>query len=281
MHEQPQARPRYVVVGHMTMDVAPDRSTAVLGGTVAYSGAQAAARGARVEILTRGNPRDLDPLWAPYRHVAALTLQESAWTTVFVNTEHPTGRIQHLESWAGEMEVNGSLTAEIVHFAPVARELDMAKLAPTSVADLVCLTAQGLIRHWGPDKRIYHRHLTATAAWRDHIDVVVVSMSEARYLEDLVSRAFLRGDRMVVVTNGDRGCSVVSRFAEDHFPAASPSGPVVDTTGAGDVFAAMFALMIHQGRSLAESVRTAAAEAAYSTEGSGIGHVLARSSRTL
>ena len=65
---------------------------------------------------------------------------------------------------------------------------------------------------------------------------------------------------MVVVTRGGQGCVV----AEDRGATALPADPVevVDTTGAGDCFAAALGFGLAEGRDARQAARFAAAAAA-------------------
>ncbi|HYE49662.1 MAG TPA: carbohydrate kinase family protein [Azospirillaceae bacterium] len=61
----------------------------------------------------------------------------------------------------------------------------------------------------------------------------------------------------VVATDGARGCHILDRGADGlrHVPAAVPQGPVVDSNGAGDAFAAAFLAGRFAGLPLADCAR--------------------------
>jgi ribokinase len=98
------------------------------------------------------------------------------------------------------------------------------------------------------------------------VDVLVVNQGEAAALsgsddpQDAATRLRDRGPRVVAVTLGGEGCIVV----DDRRVAALPAYPVevVDTTGAGDCFAAAFGYGLAAGRSAARAARFAAGAAA-------------------
>jgi ribokinase len=98
------------------------------------------------------------------------------------------------------------------------------------------------------------------------VDVLVVNDGEAAALagpvdpRDAAARLRDRGPRVVVVTLGGRGCLV----AEEGGVTALPADQVeaVDTTGAGDCFAAALGFGLAEGRGARPAARLAAAAAA-------------------
>jgi sugar/nucleoside kinase (ribokinase family) len=88
----------------------------------------------------------------------------------------------------------------------------------------------------------------------EHLDVLMANDQEAAGLSgsqdpERAARFFLEhGVRYAVVKLGEQGCLVMSASETHRLPAHSVS--VVDTTGAGDAFAAGFLLGLLEGRSL-------------------------------
>lgn len=70
-----------------------------------------------------------------------------------------------------------------------------------------------------------------------------------------------RGPQVVVITSGPQGCTAFTHEGVIHQPAL-PVEPIVDTTGAGDVFHGAFAYGIALGYDLRENLRFASAVAA-------------------
>ena len=70
----------YAAVGHVTIDVLAD-GTRRPGGTAFYSALQASRLGLRTLILTRGAPREIEQLLAPYRAELELEVQPAEQTT--------------------------------------------------------------------------------------------------------------------------------------------------------------------------------------------------------
>jgi len=77
-----------------------------------------------------------------------------------------------------------------------------------------------------------------------------------------------RGVGLVIVTQGEEGVTAYAPDGELHQPAFDVE-PVVDTTGAGDVFHGAFAYGLALGHDLRENLRFAAAAAALSCRGLG------------
>lgn len=82
----------------------------------------------------------------------------------------------------------------------------------------------------------------------------------ARDPEAAAREILARGPEVVVVTRGPEGCLAVTAQGTIHQPAL-PVEPIVDTTGAGDVFHGAFAYGIALGYDLAENLRFASAVA--------------------
>jgi sugar/nucleoside kinase (ribokinase family) len=97
------------------------------------------------------------------------------------------------------------------------------------------------------------------------IDILLANEEEAGILEgrdpDGAIESLGRDVPLLVVTRGERG-AVAIRGGEREEIAAEPIGRVVDTTGAGDLFAAGFLYGEVQGRSLQDSLRIGAVAAA-------------------
>jgi 1D-myo-inositol 3-kinase len=258
----------YLALGNPTLDVQAGGSY-VLGGSVVYSALQAARLGLSAGIVGRGNPAQLAPYWQPYAGEVELHLQPAESATTFRNVSAGDFREQWLEGWAGPIQhLDGWPDSDILHIAPVAQEITLEKLADECRSRFVLLTPQGLVRNWdGIGARIELVPRGFPAAVSSAVDVVVVSETEAPYVSDLLAVVPRHGG-LGVVTRGRRGCEVLTRDGSREY-TAEPVSVLVDSTGAGDCFAATLTIEMFRGRPVPEAVRLATAAASLCVSGPG------------
>ena len=127
---------------------------------------------------------------------------------------------------------------------------------------------------------IHRHHAEFKRLIDDHVDILFANESEARSLTETddfeAAASALRGRaEVVVVTRGEHGAVVLTGDRRDEVPA-EPVAKVVDTTGAGDLFAAGFLYGYTHGASPADCARLGALCAAEI-----ISHVGARPAESL
>jgi hypothetical protein len=257
----------YLIIGHITDDIAPEGIC--MGGTAAYSGLTALAYGVPTSLVTSCPPtRDLAPL-------DGIRIQRvlSGRMTVFENRYNGGRREQWVKSIAeplGPVHIpQGWSSASIVHLAPVVGEIRPAirDLFPQS---LCCVTLQGWMRAWDSEGRVSLsiRPEAEEAARNAH--VTVFSMDDVG--GDAAQAARLAAlSPAAAVTDGERGCRLYWKGEERAFPA--PAVPVVDPTGAGDIFAAVFFLRLKETGDPREAARMAVALASLSVGRPGLAGV--------
>ncbi len=268
--------PDYVAIGHLTIDRTPDGDQ--LGGSVLYAALAAARAGARAAILTRANLTDLSPaLRAELDAFAAeveIVAQGSDSTTTFTNREVAGRRAQSLHAWAGEIDLSGLpplwRSAQAIHIAPVAQEIDARQLARLSPQLLGC-TPQGWMRAWDRDRlgAIRPTPLRLPPEFISRIDVMVISSEESVPARDILEMVGRSG--LAVVTRAEQGARLIDRGRRvdlESFPAR-----VVETTGAGDVFAGALIAERAERRPVVASARYASAAAALKVAGRGLSAV--------
>jgi sugar/nucleoside kinase (ribokinase family) len=115
---------------------------------------------------------------------------------------------------------------------------------------------------------------------RDKVDILFANESEikslyqAKTFEEAVAAA-RKDARIAAITRSEKG-SIVIKGSETHQVPAAPVAKVVDTTGAGDLYAAGFLFGFTHGKPLAECARLGGIAAAEI-----ISHVGARPEKTL
>jgi 1D-myo-inositol 3-kinase len=228
--------PHYVLVGHVTRDIVGDRF--VIGGTVTYAGLTARALGATVGAVTSVGPeldlsRSLPGIQFHARPAPA--------TTTFENIYHDGHRQQWIRAVASSLDAtlvpDAWRSAPIVHLAPLAEEFGPEMAQVFDRCQLLGITPQGWLRRWDADGFVQR------SSWNEPEEILRASDAIVLSEEDVegdwtVLRTYADVAKLLVVTQGARGCTVFHRRRAWQVPAF----PVdeVDATGAGDVFAAAF-----------------------------------------
>ena len=233
--------PEYLLIGHVTRDETPDGPRP--GGTVSYAGHAASAMGARVAIVTSAHPDD--PVLAGLPQNAQCQLITAPETTVFVNTYEGDIRRQHLLGRAATLSVEDVPAAwrraRIVHLGPLDDEVDPALVYAFPDA-LVAVTPQGWMRAWDGDG------LVSRKPWAD-ADRLLPVAGVTIFSEDDIGRDsaleahYASLSPLMIVTRAAKGCTVY-RHGVAPLDIPAPAVPVVDATGAGDVFAGVFLVMM-------------------------------------
>ncbi len=267
MTRDEEAAPEYVVVGHCALDVQPDGSY-LPGGTALYGALTAARMGMRAAMLTAGDPAALAPALAPYRDAFRLHILPTPATTIFENIPTPQGRRQTLHGWAGAILPDAlPMTwqqATILHLGPIADELPpdaWAEALGATERQLTIATPQGWLRRWGAlPSPVRHEPLRLPDALLDRLGAMVISVEERDVAEPAVRRVAVGG--LGAITDGPRGVDILRGGMTTHVPTFDVA--VRDETGAGDVFAAAWAVQLARGASPEDAARVACAAASLS-----------------
>jgi sugar/nucleoside kinase (ribokinase family) len=189
------------------------------------------------------------PVWCTFRHEFVDGLREQYITDVACNL-----RAEHvLESWQ---------TLPVVHFGPVAQEIDHDLLAAFH-GSLKGASVQGWLRKWGEDGHVEPLDPDQMVAWAPPVDVSFLSeedIGDQRGVIDL----YRSSHRIVVLTDGQHGATVY----EGPNATKIPAFPVheVDANGAGDVFSAAFMIRYYETGDAVASARFAAVVASFHVE---------------
>lgn len=254
----------YLTIGHLTRDITPDGPR--LGGTATYSSLMARALGLRVGIVTSwGSELPTDALAG----IPIINLPAEHSTT-FENLSTPEGRIQTIYNVANTIDLNLIpelwLNAQIVHMGPVAQEVE-----PTLVRNfsnsLIGLTPQGWLRTWDEDGRIIPTEWPEGTYVLRNSGAAVISIEDVDYDEARIEE-MAGACRVLAVTEHADGVRLfwngdVRRFRP-------PATTEIDSTGAGDMFAAAFFIRLYSTRDPWEAARFATNLAAISVTRPGL-----------
>jgi sugar/nucleoside kinase (ribokinase family) len=270
----------------VTVDVIAPEHSRRPGGGAFYSALQAARLGLRTLILTQGSAAEIEALLEPYRGELELHILPAPATTTLL-TSWPGGRrTQHLLAWAGPIAETIAVDTQILHFAPVAREIPGACFdAHPPHADFVGLTPQGLARAWDLGGAASGKIVSAPlpgdrdslqALLPDGCSAVVISEQERLACAPLLDAAANIG-AVIAITAGAGATSVsLPDGGVTQVKAPTVAHPH-DDLGAGDVFAAAFFVALRDGLSPARAAAFGNAAAAIRIEGVGAGAVGDRS----
>jgi sugar/nucleoside kinase (ribokinase family) len=235
-----QAPIDYLVIGHISLDLTDEGP--VIGGTAAYSALTAKVLGCRTAVVTRYADADQLDSWIPDTVVHNIS---AAATTTFENIYESDGRVQRIHAVAGNIEIEDIPPAwqrsKIAHIGPIANEVDPRVIGLFSNS-IVGLTPQGWLRRWDNNGRVYARPWEAANTY--------LPLSAATFIsdEDLVNPSMLndfrRYSKLLIMTQGAAGCIVYFGEEARSFPA--PKVNVVDSTGAGDIFATAYLVRLYQ-----------------------------------
>ncbi len=257
----------YLVIGHLTRDITPEGRR--LGGTAAYAGLTAHALGLRVGIVTSWGAEL--PL-ANLKHIPIISYPAEHSTT-FENTYSEKGRVQVVHTVAPQLDYHlipePWRQAPIVHLGPVAQEVEpgLVRRFPNS---LVGVTPQGWLRSWDDQGHVHSSEWPEASFILQHTGAAVLSIEDVQYDESRVEE-MASSARILVITEGAAGARVywngdVRRFRP-------PKEVEIDSTGAGDIFAAAFFTRLYLTRDPWESARFANQIAAASVTRRGLAGV--------
>ena len=273
---------RAVVVGSLNMDLVlgvpelPSRGQTLLsrswdrspGGKGANQASALGRLGAGVEMVGAvGDDADgaelviaLAAAGVSTRHVSKRAREHTGLAVVCVTPEGDNAIV--VASGANATLLPGDVVAAAPAFAGASLLLLQLEIPPETVLAAAAAGRQAgalVILNAAPARDM-------AAGLLGQVDVLVVNAGEAAALaggdDPEVAAARLRdqGPGMVVVTRGGEGCLV----ADDHGMSRLPADPVavVDTTGAGDCFAAALGFGLAEGHDARQAARFAVAAAA-------------------
>lgn len=254
----------FLIIGHFSKDL--KNHGFALGGSPFYSGFTAKKLGQKVKILTSFAP-DLNN---------EEILQEfnihcipSPVTTTFRNIYRKGKRTQFLYQIASRitskhLPLNWK-SSSIIQLAPIAQEVD-ENILYSFKNSLMGATLQGWLRKQNKNKKV------SFCLWKNYkkflpkINVAFLGEEDVKDI-NLVKK-FAQFSNILVLTEGRKGCIVFYNGKIKHFKAKRVRE--VDSTGAGDVFAATYLIKFQQTKNLWEAAEFANFIASFSVEKEGI-----------
>ncbi len=278
--------PDLLLVGHVTYDILPGGATR-LGGTALYAGLAAARLGWRVGIVTSGPNEILLSLQAAIPG-AAIAASLSPVATTFEHI-YPDGvRRLRLRERANPLGLNDIplawRSAPVVLLAPVIHEID-PELGAAFPDALVAATAQGWLRRLEASGNVIPKLLEQDLVALPTLQALLLSYEDLLlppnvYVSPLDRIPITVADAnaqlgvwssvtpIVVATRGSVGASLrLNGGPPEMFPAYKTQ--LVDSTGAGDVFAAAFLYRLRETNDPRAAVDFANRCASISVEGQG------------
>ncbi len=271
----------FLIIGHISHDRIPGGHR--LGGTVSYAAVTARRLGLRPAILTRGvsdglirseipdRPENAVALPGTDLEGVAIHLLPSRVSTTFTNISGADGhRVQVVEAVAEPIHPSDLPEAwahvPIVLLGPLVRELpsEWATMFPDS---LLGVTPQGWMRAWDSAGRVRPCRWEGADEFLHRADAIILSREDVAGDEDYVAELAAK-TRLLVVTDGWR--PVTLHQAGARYRLLAPEVQEVDSTGAGDVFAAAFMIRLAETHDPLVAARFATVVASLSVEGPGM-----------
>ena len=248
----------YLAIGHITQDVTP--AGLRLGGTVTFSALTARALGLHVGIVTAA-AHDLS--LNVFDGITVVSVP-SEYTTTYENIYGKGGRKQVLHHQAAHIPFESVpeawRSASILHLGPLAQELD-PQLPKGFAPSLLGVTPQGWMRKWDAQGHVSPCKWESAEMLLPQVGAVVLSREDVSGDEELIE-SMAHQTRVLVVTEGEAGA--VLYWNGDRRRFRPPQTNEVDTTGAGDIFAAAFFFRLFTTRDPWEAGRFATQLAARS-----------------
>ena len=243
-----------LIAGPLTLDRFADETPVreSPGGAVLFAARTAEAFGIRPLVLTKMNR---EPLLFEHSHVDGERR---------LRLEHPP------RSPIGAIDVpSGWPEPRTILLCPlIPGDLDVASFLDRWPGTRVGLLGQGLQRRRLDDGSVRVVGAPSPAllgAARAHVTIFLAQDEVARWSPGALARLASRAER-VVVTEGGAGARVINTDGSESRIEAIPAQPI-DTTGAGDVFAAAFILGLRAGVMVAGRLAVAAAACEVETLG--------------
>jgi sugar/nucleoside kinase (ribokinase family) len=262
---------KFLVIGNITKDTLrmKEKEIEAFGGSASYSSIAAKKLDCDTYVLSRGN-RELDEWIKNLKNLGIkVELEKSETISHFVNDYTGKERKQFWLSDAGKIDFKDLGKMDIIHLGSVFNEitLDCVKKARKN-AKLLSLDVQGFLRSSDKEKVIM-KFWEEKAEFLKYVDLVKVNRLESGFVskkttyEEICKELLEFGPKIVELTLRDNGSIV---FSDKIYKIPVYHTNLVDKTGAGDVYAASFAIKYFETNDALESGLFASAAASFVVE---------------
>ena len=254
----------YLAIGHVAKDITDDGP--ILGGTVSYAGRTALSMGYRVGVITSC----MDQFDLSLMEGIQLHNLPSEKTTTFENVYSNTGRTQIILSRASDLGLDSIpkdwRSVKIIHLGPIAGEVD-PKLMDYFTSTFIGITPQGWMRDWDSSGHIRMNSWETIKDILTRANAVVLSFEDLNNDKD-AAQEMAHHCSVLAVTNAAQGATVFYEGQCTDLPGLQVKE--IDSTGAGDIFAAAFFIRLHEMDSPIEAGQFANAVASASITRRGV-----------
>jgi hypothetical protein len=224
----------YLLIGHITQDITPEGTHP--GGAVAFAGLTAYTLGLQVGIVTSWG-EESDPEIFKNLKIANHRCDHS---TTFENIYSPSGRAQKIHHLAPKIDFyhvpEPWRETRIVHLAPVAQEIPPNIVRSFPHSDIY-LSLQGWLREWDQQGCVTSHEWPEAGYILQQVKAAALSEEDVQYNEEMIYQ-MAASVPILAVTKGAQGADIYAEGKITSIPA--PAIEEVDSTGAGDIFAAIF-----------------------------------------
>lgn len=264
---------RILSLGNITKDINVTKNGERTGfGGIIYSAITANKLKWNSTILSRGN-KDFDSEIAKLEKIGIrVFLQKDNSSLSMVNDYTGGIRRQKVLAKTELLEFDLKEDFDVVHANPLFHEVTQKTLDDAKKrCEMLLLDVQGLIRQ-EKNGVVYGEFLNQRESWFENVDILKVGRGEMKFVskendykkvcEDLQSL----GPKIVLLTLRKEGSVIL---ANEFYQIPSFQVKEIDSTGAGDVYAASFLIRYFETGNVPESGFFATAAASFCAEGFG------------
>jgi len=276
-----ECKGRVLTIGNILKDRLETKFGVVdtYGGT-SYPGLAARRLGYKSRILSRGNEELSE--WIQYLNSEGVeVILQDDRTMHFVNNYRGVERKQFLLSRTEKIKIDIDEKYDVIHIDPRFQEVspDTAERVRDK-CKILSMDAQGFVRDIDPkDNSVIGRYLEDTEKKKllPYVDFLKVSKNEMRFVVNygeydykrICKRLHKMGVGVVAITLDVEGSLIYDGQSDRFHKIPAFKTKTVDETGAGDVYAASFAIILSEGGDVIDAGAFATAAASFTVGGVG------------